>query len=64
LSKTEQITVDLLMRGYTLADIADHFQKSRQCFDILMKRAVKKIVKRNNADWEEYTGGRLDDGEW
>ena len=61
LSKTERTTVDLLMRGYVLSDIADYFQKSRQCFDILMKRAVKKIVKRNNADWEEYTGGRIND---
>lgn len=64
LSPMEQQTVDLLMRGYVLADIAEHFHKSRQCFDILMKRAVKKIVKRNNADWEEKTGGRIDDGEW
>lgn len=64
LSKTELNTVNLLMQGYLLSDIAEHYQKSRQCFDILMKRAVKKIVKRNNADWEEYTGGRIDDGEW
>ena len=64
LSKMELNTINLLMQGYLLADIAEHYQKSRQCFDILMKRAVKKIVKRNNADWEEYTGGRIDDGEW
>ena len=64
LSKQEQLTVDLLMNGYTLTDIAEHYQKSRQNFEILLNRAVRKIVKRNNADWEEYTGGRLDDGEW
>lgn len=64
LSEQERLTVDLLMRGYMLQDIADHYGKSRQNFDILFRRAVKKIVKLNNADWEECTGGRIDDGEW
>lgn len=64
LSDQEKLTVELLMKGYTLKDIGEHFGKSRQNFEILMNRAVKKIVKRNNTDWEEYTGGRLDDGEW
>ena len=64
LSDQEQLTVNLLMKGYALYDIAEHYGKSRQNFDILFRRAVKKIVKRNNADWEEYTGGRIDDGEW
>lgn len=64
LSKQERLTVDLLMKGYILADIAEHYGKSKQNFDILFRRAVKKIVKRNNMDWEECTGARLDDGEW
>lgn len=64
LSDQELLTVGLLMKGYTLRDIGEHYGKSRQNFEILMNRAVKKIVKRNNADWEECTGGRLDDGEW
>lgn len=64
LSKQECLTVDLLMKGYILADIAEHYGKSKQNFDILFRRAVKKIVKRNNMDWEECTGARLDDGEW
>lgn len=49
------------MKGYSLADIAEHYGKARQSFDILLKRAVKKIVRRNNADWEECVGGRIDD---
>ena len=53
LSDQEKLTVDLLMRGYAVTDIAEHYGKSRQNFEILLKRAVKKIVKRNNADWEE-----------
>ena len=64
LSKTERLTVDLLMKGYMLTDIADHFQKSMQSFDILMKRAVKKIVRQNNADWEECVRRRTENGEW
>ncbi len=64
LSPNERLTVDLLMKGYLLTDIAENYGKSMQNFDILFRRAVKKIVKRNNMDWEECTGGRLDDGEW
>ena len=64
LSRGERLVVDWLMRGYLLPDIAEHYGKSRQNVEILMKRAVKKIVRRNNADWEEHTGGRLEDGEW
>lgn len=61
LSPTERETINYLMRGYSLPDIAYHFGKSRQTFEILFKRAVKKIVKRNDKDWEEWTGGRIDD---
>lgn len=61
LSPMEMDTVVYLMKGYSLPDIAFHFGKTRQLFEIIFKRAVKKIVKRNNADWEEYTGGRIDD---
>ena len=64
LSRQERLTVDLLMKGYLLTDIAEHYGQARQSFETLMKRAVKKIVKQNNANWESHTGGRLDDGEW
>lgn len=61
LSPMERETVMYLMKGYTLPDIAYHFGKTRQMYEVIFKRAVKKIVKRNDADWEEYTGGRIDD---
>ncbi len=61
LSPLEQKTVEFLMYGYSIPDIADNFGKSRQLYEILLKRAVKKIVKANNTEWEEYTGGRIDD---
>ena len=61
LSKQERLVVDYLMQGYGLFDIAEYFGKSLQNFSILFKRACKKIVKQNNADWEACTGARLDD---
>ena len=60
-SPAEEMIVKHLMEGYALADIAEHYGKTRQTFEVLFRRAVRKIVKRNNADWEEVTGGRLDD---
>lgn len=61
LSPLERETVEYLMKGYSLPDIADHFKKTRQQFEVLFKRAVKKIVKTNNTDWEKWSGGRIDD---
>lgn len=61
LSPLESKTVEFLMYGYSIKDIAENFGKSRQLYEILLKRAVKKIVRENNAEWEAYTGGRIDD---
>ena len=61
LSPLEQKTIEFLMYGYSIRDIAENFGKSRQLYEILFRRAVKKIVKANNVEWEEYTGGRIDD---
>lgn len=64
LSEQEMLTVYYLMQGYAMTDIAENYGKSRQNYDIMLKRAVKKIVRLNNADWEAVTGGRIDDGKW
>lgn len=61
LSDGEALVVSWVMQGYAIADIADHYGKTRQSFEILFKRAVKKIVRANNWEWEECTGGTLDD---
>lgn len=61
MSPLERETIKYLMQGYSLPDIADKYCKSRQQFEILFKRAVSKIVKTNNADWEKWSGGRIDD---
>lgn len=59
LSEWERITVGWLMQGYTLFDIAEKYGKTRQNFEILLKRAVKKVVRRNNLDWEEWREARF-----
>jgi len=61
LSPAERQTIDWIMYGYQIKDIAENQGKSRQLYEILFKRAVKKIVARNNKDWEEWSGGRIDD---
>lgn len=61
LSRSEREAVEYLMKGYALSDIAFHFGKSRQTYETVFRRAVKKIVRQNNADWEAWTGGRIDD---
>lgn len=49
------------MKGYSLSDIAEHYGKTRQTLEIFFARAVKKIVKQNNADWEKTHHAVLDD---
>lgn len=61
LSPLERKTIEFLMYGYTIKDISENYGKSRQLYEILFKRAVKKIVKLNNEDWEAWSGGRIDD---
>lgn len=61
LSDGEMVIVGWVMKGYSLTDIAEHYGKTRQNFEILFKRAVKKIVKANNKEWEECTGATLED---
>lgn len=61
LSPLEQKTVEFLMYGYSIPDIADTFGKSRQLYEILFRRAIKKIVRANDLEWEEWSGGRIDD---
>lgn len=59
LSEGERQTVDWLMKGYSLNDIADYYGKTRQNFEIMFRRAVKKVVRRNNQDWDEWKEERF-----
>lgn len=46
LSPMEMYTVNHMMLGYTLADMADQFGKTRQSFDVYFKRAVQKDLQK------------------
>ena len=61
LSPMERKTVMYLMKGYSIPDIAFHFGKIRGTCENLFKRAVRKIVRQNNIDWEKWSGGRIND---
>lgn len=61
LSVAEQQAVDYVMKGYALSDIAENFGKTRQTLEIFFARAVKKIVKQNNADWEKTHHAVIED---
>lgn len=40
------------MYGYTSADIANRLAVTRQTVDVIFKRAVHKIVERNEINWQ------------
>lgn len=61
LSASESETVKYVMEGYSLADIAEQYGKARQTVEIFFNRAVKKIVRQNNADWEKTHHAVIED---
>ncbi len=58
LSPMEGQIVALLMEGYSLSDIADHFGHARQTAGVMFDRAVEKIVAANNTAWEAVYSDR------
>lgn len=61
LSGAEHDTLKFVMDGYSLADIAEQCGKARQTVEIFFNRAVKKIVRQNNADWEKTHHAVIED---
>ena len=55
-SSREKQILDDLMYGYTPSDIGEMRGIARQSVEQFLKRAVSKIVKRNNARWKEVYG--------
>lgn len=53
LSEQQQKFVDMLMEGFTLMDIAEIHEVTKQAVDIQFRRAVQKIVQENNRRWHE-----------
>ena len=54
LTDSQHRTIELLMRGWSEKDIAEQAGCSREGVVMLFRRAVKKIVRQNNADWKRY----------
>lgn len=54
LSKAEKAVVELVMRGWTITDIASEYGQKQQSIDSYFKRAVKKIVQTNNDRWVDF----------
>ncbi len=53
LSDAELETVQYLMQGYSISDIADYRGQAKQTTDTLFSRAVEKVVAENNRRWME-----------
>lgn len=59
LTDAQKKTVDLLMCGWTEMDIAQQAGCTRERIVMLFRRAVKKIVQKNNEDWERCAKKRI-----
>lgn len=52
LSKSEMYTVQRLMRGYTVTDIAEMNGLKHPTVSVWFRRAVQKICKQNTSRWD------------
>lgn len=59
LTEAQRKTVQLLMQGWTEADIAEHAGCSRESIVMLFKRAVRKLTQKNDLDWARYAKKRI-----
>ncbi len=51
LTKQQAAVISLLMDGWTISDIAEEFEISRQAVDVHFHKAVRRIVAANNRRW-------------
>lgn len=54
LSRAEKAVVELVMRGWTITDIASEYDRPQTTISSLFGRAVKKIVQTNNGRWADF----------
>lgn len=54
LSRAEKAVVELMMRGWTVTDIASEYDRPQTTISSLFGRAVKKIVQTNNDRWADF----------
>lgn len=58
LSNGQQMTIDLIMDGYTTSDISSCYGGQRQTYVKFYSRAVKKICDTTNQLWEQFEGNK------
>lgn len=51
LTKQQRMIVDMLMTGYSFEDIAELKESTDQTVRVQFRRAVHKIMRRNNQKW-------------
>ena len=49
--------VKLLMRGYSIQDIADEYGKSKQSISNIFSRALDVLVAENERKWKKVVAG-------
>lgn len=54
LTRAERTVINTIMFGYSFNDVADSKNTSVQAVNQLFNRAVDKVVKRNNLDWQNF----------
>ena len=59
LSKKQRTVVDLLMRGWSIQDIADESGKTHQSISAIFDRALDALIAHHNERWRGVTLGEL-----
>ena len=53
LTSKQRAVLDLLMRGYTIQDIADVCDRSKQSISNIFSRALDSLVEANEQRWKD-----------
>lgn len=57
LTGKQMAVVKLLMRGYSIQDIADEYGKSKQSISNIFSRALDVLVAENERKWKKVVAG-------
>lgn len=61
LSPMQQQTIDSLMAGHTVVDMAEMHGGTRQAYQIYLTRAAEKIARQNTRNWESVYAKKTSD---
>lgn len=56
LTKKQRAVIELMMRGWTIQDIADETGNIKSSIKRLFDRAVLKLIEKNNERWRQVNG--------